>query len=106
MQYNFRCGRGAQLPVLTRLGSGSIPTEGIQVYPSNGEPGMCPAQFTYIGLWLPCEQAGFHENPFGLYNLPFLLLRGNVVKKEKIKNPGVHKEQTETQVLVSRVVKS
>lgn len=44
--------------------------------------------------------------PFGKNWITFLLLRGNVVKREKIKNPGVHKEQTGTQVLVSRVVKS
>lgn len=81
--------------MLTRRGYSSTSTEGAQFHPGNGESGMCPAQFSYLGLWLPCEQAGLHKSPSGLYNFPFLQLRGNAVKKGKIKKSGVDKESAD-----------
>lgn len=51
----------------------------------------CVLPSSPIGLWLPSEQAGLHKSPLGLYNSPFLPLSGNVVKKGKLKNPGVEK---------------
>lgn len=56
---------------------------------------MCPARFS-TGLWRPCEQAGLHNIPLGLYSFLLLPLSSNVVKKGKIKNAGIEKESADS----------